>query len=49
MLQLPRCSPASVTLQPAPGDTGKVSCSLLYHNFCAVVLKSVFKFIVDTG
>lgn len=23
--QLPQCSPASVTLQPAPGDTGKVS------------------------
>ena len=24
-LQLPQFSPASVTLQPAPGDTGKVS------------------------
>ena len=24
LLQLPACSPASVTLQPAPGDTGKV-------------------------
>ncbi len=25
LFQLPSCSPASVTLQPAPGDTGKVS------------------------
>ena len=30
--QIPKNAPASVTLQPAPGDTGKVVCDILILN-----------------